>query len=421
MDYNTNELYNTILKYIEDEDKAKNMFSCIMPYMLGKFGEEGVDSKHLSMIMPLDLYKNSIFNNESYFKDFTYIIMRYKIDTESDIGFPMKRYEDLFNTNQKYENALKQKRIAREQAQIRAVNKKLKKKKTKTAIIKEEDFDKDLIPTKENIIKRLQEKYDITLVKENQIKSGFHNDLTNKRVGKLVYNTPFRINSIKDPSIYWIGTCDCGNFRIVQGGRVNDYQCCSACENSNENLVGNRFGHLEVIEQKYLLSGKHSLTVYYKCKCDCGSTIIVQPRDLYNRTNCGKQCKYAIEARQELAQQNRSHLLRLFEKQTNVTKLGKTTSNANSSTGYLGVTLIPSTGKYMAYITFQRKTELLGTYPTPEKAYAVRLSAQNILHKEFLKDLENDTFIQKNKYLKRFLNKVKKSLEKVDEIIEEIS
>ena len=30
-------------------------------------------------------------------------------------------------------------------------------------------------------------------------------------------------------------------------------------------------------------------------------------------------------------------------------------------------------------------------------------------------------FIQKNKYLKRFLNKVKKSLEKVDEIIEEIS
>lgn len=240
MDYNTNELYNTILKYIEDEDKAKNMFSCIMPYMLEKFGEEGVNTKHLIMMMPTDLYKNSIFNNESYFKDFTYIIMRYKIDTNSDSGFPMKRYEDLFNTNQRYEDALKQKRITKEQAQIRAINKKLKKKKTKTAIIKKEDFDRDLIPTKENIIKRLQEKYDITFVKGNQIKSGFHNDLTNKRVGKLVYNTPFRINSIKDPSIYWIGTCDCGNFRIVQGGRVNDYQCCPACENSNENLVGGK-------------------------------------------------------------------------------------------------------------------------------------------------------------------------------------
>lgn len=421
MDYITNELYNTILKYIEDEDRAKDMFSCIMPYMLEKFGDDGVNTDHLIMIMPIDLYKNSIFNNESYFKDFTYVIMRYKIDMNTQKGFQLKRYEDLFNTNQKYEDALKQKRITKEQAQIRAVNRKLKKERTKTAIIKNEDFDKDLIPTNENIIKRLQEKYDITFVEKSQLNKNYIKDLSNQRVGKLVYNTPFRINSIKDPSIYWIGTCDCGNFRIVQGGRVNDYNCCSACENLDKNFVGERFGHLKVIEQKYLLSCKHSLEAYYKCKCDCGSIVILRQADFLTKTNCGKQCKYAIEARHKLGKENTKNILNVFKKQTNITKLGKTTSNGNSSTGYLGVTLIPSTGKYMAYITFQGKTELLGTYQNPEQAYAVRLSAQNILHKEFLKDLENDMFIQKNKYLKRFLNKVKKSLEKVDEIIEEIS
>ena len=164
MDYITNELYNTILKYIEDEERAKNMFSCIMPYMLERFGEEGVNTDHLIAIMPIDLYKSSIFNNESYFKDFTYVIMRYKIDMNTQKGFQLKRYEDLFNTNQKYEDALKQRRVTREQAQVRAVNKKLKKKKDKTAVIKKEDYDKDLVPTKENIIKRLQEKYDITFI-----------------------------------------------------------------------------------------------------------------------------------------------------------------------------------------------------------------------------------------------------------------
>lgn len=421
MDYITNELYNTILKYIEDEDRAKDMFSCIMPYMLEKFGEDGVDTDHLIMIMPIDLYKNSIFNNESYFKDFTYVIMRYKIDMNTQKGFQLKRYEDLFNTNQKYENALKQRRVTREQAQVRAVNKKNKKKKNQTPLIKKEDFDESLIPTEENLLRHLQEKYDITFVEKSQIGKGYAKDLLNKKFGKLTYDTPFRINSIKDPSIYWIGHCDCGGLQVVKAGRINEHNCCSMCGREEKNYVGQKIGHLDVIERKYLLSGKCNIKAYYKCKCDCGSVIILQSQDLLNKKNCGIQCKYAIEARQELAIQNRSHLLNLFEKETNVTKLGRTASNANSSTGYLGVTLVPATGKYMAYIAFQKKTELLGTYTTPEQAYAVRLSAQNILHKEFLKDLENDMFIQKNKYLKRFLNKVKKSLEKVDEIIEEIS
>lgn len=421
MDYITNELYNTILKYIDDEDKAKNMFSCIMPYMLERFGEEKITTDTLIMITPTELYKNSVFNYELYFKDFVYVIMRYKVDLNIDKGFTMKRYEDLFDVNQKYENALRQKRLVREQAKIRAVDRKLKKEKTKIAITKKEDFNKDLIPTEENIIKYLQKNHDITFVKEEQLKKGFCNDLTNQKVGKLTYHTPFKINSIKDPSIYWVGTCDCGNFRIIQGGRVNEYSCCPACERKEENLVGKKFGHLEVIEQKYLLSGKRSLELYYKCKCDCGSTVILRQGDFSTRTNCGKQCKYAIEARHKLGKENTKNILNIFKKETNITKLGKTESNANSSTGYLGVTLIPATGKYMAYITFQKKTELLGSYATPEQAYSVRLSAQNILHKAFIEDLENDEFIKKNKYLRRFLDKVKRSLQKVDEIIEEIS
>lgn len=54
-----------------------------------------------------------------------------------------------------------------------------------------------------------------------------------------------------------------------------------------KDLIGQRFGRLEVIEK----SNKRDLSgnIYWKCKCDCGNTVVVQGRSLRNgRTkSCG--------------------------------------------------------------------------------------------------------------------------------------
>lgn len=422
-DWKDNELYQLITTYIQPQEQADEMFSCLLPHLLEDFGDNGITVRHLVALMPSKLYKYSITTTKSYFKDFVYVIGMYKITTGADYGFPIKRYEDLYDTNVKYENAIAQKRLVKEQHQILAMEKKMKKAKCKQAIIKKEDFDDDLIISISNIKKYITKQYDdITFLDEDYIENNpFVKNLFNYRVGSLVYGNPFRIKGIKDQSIYWIGMCDCGNYRITQAGRVNDYTNCPICSEPEISYIGVRSGHLEVIDQKYLLNGKHSMTLRLKCKCDCGSEIIIKPLDFsyHSKTNCGKQCKYAIETRHINGENNTKHIKQVFQKETNFTKIGRTESNSNSSTGYLGVTFIPATNTYMAYITFQGKTELLGsTYKTAEQAYAVRLAAQNILHKEYINQMKEDKFVKQNKYLTRLLKKAEKAIETVDNIIE---
>lgn len=417
--WNNNELYQLLSSYVETQEKADEMFNCILPYMIEHYGIDKVTIQNLLFIMPSNLYKNTIKDTVSYYKDFVNVIFMYKAQTGNDSGFRIKVYEDIYNTNVTYENAVAQKRLVKEQHKIAAMKKKLEKKKKKIAKIKKEDYDEKLIITRQNIINYIQKQYDITFLSEKDILSSFAaKNLYNYRYGSLVYNDPFVINDIKDQSVYWIGMCDCGNFRITQAGRIKDYKSCSKCMTPEHIYVGERSGHLECIDQRYVLNGKHSLKLQIKCKCDCGSEIILNPKELYQKVNCGKTCAYYIQRKQEIGESNGKHFKPIFFKDTNIGKIGRKSSNANSSTGYLGVTFIPQTGKYMAYITFQHKTEQLGQYSSAEMAYKVRMSAQNMLHKKFLTELDEDEFIQNNKHLLKLLNKIKKSLQQnlIDEL-----
>lgn len=52
----------------------------------------------------------------------------------------------------------------------------------------------------------------------------------------------------------------------------------------------------------------------------------------------------------------------------------------NSTSGYMGVTFVRSTGKYQAYIKRAGKQLHLGCFPTPELAHAAYLAAKKELH-----------------------------------------
>jgi len=56
--------------------------------------------------------------------------------------------------------------------------------------------------------------------------------------------------------------------------------------------------------------------------------------------------------------------------------------SSRNTTGYKGVSFNKNYGKYVAYITKNKKTQSLGTFDNPEEAYKARLKAEKQLYPE---------------------------------------
>lgn len=139
-----------------------------------------------------------------------------------------------------------------------------------------------------------------------------------------------------------------------------------------ENLVGNRYGKLQVLAYEEKRSRVH----YWRCLCDCGNESVVSQTCLKaGRTkSCGCIGKNNIY-------QNMG-----FEDGTSVAKLharmeGKLTK-ANRS-GANGVYQNKKSGKWVAQITFRGKTKYLGSFSEIEDAIRARKEAEEI-YQDFL-------------------------------------
>lgn len=102
--------------------------------------------------------------------------------------------------------------------------------------------------------------------------------------------------------VAWICKCDCGNEIIVTGDRLQsgDTKSCG-CLNTDtrqqlglshkKSLVGQRFGKLTVEEDCHqtIRIGTNGYVHLYKCKCDCGNSLIVRDSNLRsgNTQSCG--------------------------------------------------------------------------------------------------------------------------------------
>lgn len=103
-----------------------------------------------------------------------------------------------------------------------------------------------------------------------------------------------RLTVVKYAGNYkWDCLCSCGTRKSIRGsdlrsGRTNSCGCLRkelASENGLIDLLGKRFGRLEVIE----FSGTNSRGAMWKCKCDCGNEAIVKSEYLINgdTKSCG--------------------------------------------------------------------------------------------------------------------------------------
>lgn len=232
------------------------------------------------------------------------------------------------------------------------------------------------------------------------------NDLKNQRNGKLVAHFPFRNNSIKDPSIYWLCKCDCGSFIMCRADRFRNTPHCG-CEDI-KNYVGEKHGHITCISQSTTVSDTGYRTVRIEAKCDCGRKFKTTPSKYLNQNCCGMKCPYKMSEEDKKA--NGERMKEIFYKGTNLAKVGRDKPNRNSTTGYLGVTYMENSKKYMAYITFQGKREDLGLYPTADQAAYVRSIAQDMLHAEYLNEIKEDDFVKNNEYLSALAVKVRNKL-----------
>lgn len=125
-------------------------------------------------------------------------------------------------------------------------------------------------------------------------------DLTGRRFGRLTVIEQVGdhiINTTGQHLSQWLCKCDCGNIKIIIGnalksGMTKSCGCISkrgAKVRVKNNLVGEKFGKLTVIEQAedYVEpNGNHSPR--YTCICDCGNTINVRADAL--KTGHTKSC-----------------------------------------------------------------------------------------------------------------------------------
>ena len=92
---------------------------------------------------------------------------------------------------------------------------------------------------------------------------------------------------------YWICKCDCGTIKSIRGdslrnGKIKSCGCLQkelAHKKFLENLVGQKFGRLEVLREDYCKNNN----TYWVCKCDCGKIVSVNSKSLKNKhtQSCG--------------------------------------------------------------------------------------------------------------------------------------
>lgn len=123
-------------------------------------------------------------------------------------------------------------------------------------------------------------------------------------------------NNLKSKISYWKCKCSCGNITTIRKDRLiskeNNIISCLNCrkkkKNLINNLVGQKFSHLTVLE---LTEKRIRGYAVYKCLCDCGNITEAVSHDLINehKKSCG--CSKGESFRSDLTNQRFGKLIAL--------------------------------------------------------------------------------------------------------------
>ena len=152
---------------------------------------------------------------------------------------------------------------------------------------------------------------------------------------------------------------------------------------TKENLIGRRFGKLEVIGRSDKRGSRGSRTVpLWECRCECGNitykaTDTLTNPDLSMCNECAG--KYATEKARAKAG---------FVDGTQISRITSDKIIATNTSGARGVYLERKTGKWRARLRFKGKTYNFGTYANFDDAVKARKKAEQLIYGEFLDQIE---------------------------------
>lgn len=133
-------------------------------------------------------------------------------------------------------------------------------------------------------------------------------DLTGERFGRLVVIRFSHTNEAKKR--LWECRCDCGKIHYASSSDLRSGHCkscgCGQHIKSINDLRGQRFGRLTVIDLDSIEKANHGTRSVWKCLCDCGTVFVVRGSALTtgNTQSCGCLQK---ERSKETGQRNITH------------------------------------------------------------------------------------------------------------------
>lgn len=208
-------------------------------------------------------------------------------------------------------------------------------------------------------------------------------DITGQRFGRLVAVEFDHWNERKLDC--WLFRCDCGNEKVMPAAyaKWNGVKSCGCLSREHagklnrQDITGQRFGRLTAVRptEDRDVTG----SVLWECRCECGSTAYYSVNTLRQRSvkSCG--CLY-----QESRADSDTYRKDLVA-DTSVSGLVKAKRpRADSTSGCTGVHREKRSGKWTAYINFQKKRYFLGQFDDFESAVQARKAAERRLHDPFV-------------------------------------
>lgn len=152
---------------------------------------------------------------------------------------------------------------------------------------------------------------------------------------------------------------------------------------TKENLVGRRFGKIEVIGRSDRRGSRGARTVpLWECRCECGNITYKATDRLTNpELSMCNECvgKYAGEKMREKAG---------YVDGTQISRIKSDKPIATNTSGARGVYWDRNSGKWRARLRFKGKTYNFGSYANFDDAVKARKKAEEQIYGEFLEQID---------------------------------
>ena len=209
-------------------------------------------------------------------------------------------------------------------------------------------------------------------------------DITGQRWGRLVaikqvgYTT---VEKTGKKQALWLWQCDCGNTKEIPATQVKNggtRSCgCKALEHitslRKQDITGQRFGRLVAISQTEDRDSNGG--IIWKMQCDCGNVVYKTVNTLKSGRVLSCGCKYR-ETRSDTVKYRRDMVEDTSVSNIVVSKRVR----SNNTSGCTGVSFNSRTGRWDAYISFQKKQYRLGSFKDFLYAVKARKRAEERLH-----------------------------------------